>query len=149
LVVLIASGSFVWPFHKRSRPVWVETIREATFAACAALGIAFVFKLAVGRSEADPLYLVHHLYEFRPFHSTREYMAFPSATMAVSSALLISMSRGRRGRVPVISTVLVLIAFFLVVSNSHWIGDVLGGLYVGAIVAHALGRDRRSGGFSG
>lgn len=149
VLVLIASGSFVWPFHKRSRSVRVGTIREATFAACVALGIAFVFKLAVGRSEADPLYLVHHLYEFRPFQSTREYMAFPSATMAVSGALLISMSRGRRGGIPVISTVLVLVAFILVVSNSHWIGDVLGGLYVGAIVAHALGRDRRSGGFSG
>lgn len=136
-----ALGSCVWPFRRRSRPGWVETMRRATFAACVALGIAFVFKLAVGRSEADPLYLVRHLYEFRPFQSTREYTAFPSATMAVASALLISMGRGRKRRIPIISAVLVLVALFLVVTNSHWVGDILGGLYVGAIAAHVLEGD--------
>ncbi|HXY34619.1 MAG TPA: phosphatase PAP2 family protein [Planctomycetaceae bacterium] len=129
-------------------------------AACASLLIAVQFeaslKFCFGRywpntwtpanNPSNPSLLRDEAYGFHPFHSGPAFGSFPSGhmirTLAIAAVVWVAYPRWRWACVVAASAV----AIGLVGMNYHFVGDVIGGAVVGAIVgvytAHAcdLGR---------
>lgn len=115
--------------------------RHLVWSALGALVAALVLKFAIGRSQVVPMYLIKHVYEFRPFHGSEDYAAFPSATMAVSGAMLaVLWLLVPRLRILWVF-ILLLLAMALVVTSSHWTGDIVAGTFLGAFVAWLVARN--------
>jgi membrane-associated phospholipid phosphatase len=115
-------------------PAWTRRVLTAGGAAALALLVALALKYAVGRSQAYPTFLRDGVYGFRPLSGSVDYAAFPSATMAGVSALL----RGARTTTPqarlIAVALIALLAAALIVTNGHWLGDIVGGTYLGLLV---------------
>jgi membrane-associated phospholipid phosphatase len=132
LVVLFAAGLRLLG----GRPIagWAEMPLLMSWSGVWALSTAIVMKRIVGRSSPDPLYVERRVYEFHPWHGVPDFEAFPSATTAVTAALLavvwIRMPRLRAA----CAGLLAVIAVALVMTNGHWLADVIGGIFLGASV---------------
>lgn len=100
---------------------------------------AEALKLAIGRSQVYPAYLVDHLYQLRPFTTDHRYGGFPSATMAIASAFLTTLGIHRL----LAGAALLLLAASIAVTNGHWIGDLLGGTCLGTAIGSLTVRRAR------
>jgi len=125
---------------------WMSAVLAAAGAGMAALLLAELLKFGIGRSQVYPAYLSEGIFRVRPFRGGPGYGAFPSATAAVASAaLLVLWEVWPRGR-PAYGVVLLAIAAALIVTNSHWASDLLGGALLGGWVGRvALRSWRRTG----
>jgi hypothetical protein len=137
-MVLFVVGCGAWRLAGRRLPGWTRPLLQAALAAGVALVVAVSLKVAIGRSQAYPLYVSNHIHEFRPFRGDNGHRAFPSATMAVASAFLAVLCLESAGRRWFAGTGLTLIAACIVVTNGLWMADILGGLYLGTIVGRAI-----------
>lgn len=104
------------------------------FAAVAASGIATnIVKALLGRFRPK-LYFRDQLYGFDFFHWKSDYLAFPSGhtttAFAVATVLTILWPR----HVAAYFLLALLVAASRVLSNAHWVSDVLGGGFVGIAV---------------
>ena len=132
IVLFVAFGTAV--LMGRSLRPWMLTTLRGSTAGLAALGAAELLKVVFGRSPVYPTYLVEGVSRFQPLHPG----TFPSATTAASAAILVVLwgawPRGRIGYV----LLLALIGAAILVTNAHWVSDVVGGLLLGAVVSWAL-----------
>lgn len=138
LLFLLASGC--WLFAGRSLASWTRTPLLCSWSVAWSVSAAIVLKHVFGRSSPYPDYVVHRIYELRPFHADSAHLAFPSGTMAVSGAILSVVWLRYPGRRVAIMLILLLLALALVITNSHWLADVIGGLFLGASVGRAYAR---------
>jgi hypothetical protein len=138
LIALFLAGGAAWSLSGRKLPFRGRPLFVAALAGTAALGVALVLKYAIGRSQIYPLYLTSHIHEFRPFRGDPWYAAFPSATIAVASALVAALSLESTRRRFAGGAVLMLLAVCLVITNSHWVADILGGLYLGVLIGRVV-----------
>jgi hypothetical protein len=124
--------------HLRPRR-WLERYLNSALSTGAAVLVAVALKHAIGRSQVDPGFLMNHVYTVRPFSASQAFAAFPSATMAGVSAAVFG------ARVPawLSGAIIVMIAAALIATNSHWLSDLIGGLYVGHLASRAVLRTRR------
>lgn len=129
----IAGGNVPWP---------VRRLVDALLAAALMLALTLFLKWAIGRSQVDPVFLRDHVYAFHPFRGGLDFRAFPSATMAVSSAFLFAWGVTRpRDRVAA-GSVLSVLALAILVTNGHWLSDIVAGTFLGASFG-AAARSRR------
>jgi len=140
LMTLYVVGCGAWRLAGRRLPNWARLLLQAVLAAGVSLVVAYSLKIVIGRSEADPLYVSSHIHEFCPFRGDAGHMAFPSATMAVASAFLGVLCSGSTGRRVVAGALLTLLGACLVVTNSHWVADILGGSCLGIVVGALIPR---------
>jgi hypothetical protein len=113
---------------------WACTPILCCWSVAWALLAALVAKHIFGRSWPNPGYVVNSVYEFHWLHGGRGFEAFPSATIAVGAAALAVLWTARPAlRVPG-SLALLVVGMMLVVTNGHWIGDLVGGGFLGATV---------------
>jgi len=131
-------GCGAWRLAGRRLPAWAGPFVKAILAAGVAAVITLALKAAIGRSQPYPHYISNHIHEFRPFRADHTYRAFPSGAMAIASAFLAVLCLESVGRRWFAGTALTLIAACLIVTNSHWLGDILGGFYLGTIVGWAI-----------
>ena len=110
---------------------WMNRSVVAGICAVVALAGALVLKLAIGRSQLYPLFLLNHIYEVRPFAGSENFTAFPSATMAGLSAFVAGVGGTRGFQRAASAAILVIVAVALVVTSSHWLSDIIGGTYLG------------------
>jgi membrane-associated phospholipid phosphatase len=126
IVLFVAFGAAV--LMGRSLRPWMSTVLRGSAAGLAALGAAELLKFVFGRSPVYPTYLLEGVSRFQPLHPG----TFPSATTAASAAILVVLwgawPRGRIGYV----LLLALIGAAILVTNAHWVSDVVGGLLLGA-----------------
>ena len=131
----------VW--RRRGAPDWLNRlIVGGTGAAVALLGV-LVLKVAIGRSQVYPPFLQDHIYGFRPFAGSKNFMAFPSATMAVIGAFGVGVGVHRRSQRAAAAVILITLAVALVVTGSHWLSDIIGGTYFGVVTGDAVARRLR------
>jgi len=128
---------------RQLRP-WMSVVLAAAGAGMAALLLAELLKFGIGRSWVYPTYLSEGIFGVRPLRGGPGYGAFPSATAAVAgAALLVLWEAWPRGR-PAYGFVLFAIAVAILVTNSHWASDLLGGAllggWVGGLVLRWCGR---------
>jgi len=72
--------------------------------------------------------------EFHWFHGSAAYSGFPSGHMAVFTVLVIALSIFYPRYKTLYGLFLALLAFALIVTNYHFISDIIAGAYVGVIV---------------
>jgi membrane-associated phospholipid phosphatase len=127
-------GTGAWALTSKPLPRWTATPLLCTWAVTWALAVTTVLKRFVGRSEADPTWIVQHVYEFRWFHGKPDYQAFPSGTTALASAAAaVLWLMAPRLRAAVAGAV-ILIGVALVMINSHWVADIIGGAFLGVSI---------------
>jgi hypothetical protein len=141
--LLVPMGLFVvgcgaWRLAGRRLPGWTKPFLKAALAAGIAGVVIIALKAAIGRSEPYPFYVLSRIHEFRPMRGGSSHRAFPSGTMGVASAFLAVLCLESTGRRWFAGTVLTLIAGCLIVTNSHWLADILGGLCLGTGVGWRL-----------
>jgi membrane-associated phospholipid phosphatase len=92
-----------------------------------------IFKHIFGRAWPDPAYIQNRAYEFRLLHGSPHWDSFPSGTAAISAAiasvLWIEMPRWRA----ISSVIVVLLCVAGVITNYHWVGDVIAGAFSGHV----------------
>ena len=129
VVLLVCCG--VWVAAHRRLAAWLRLPLLCSAAALPALLTAVSLKFMIGRSQVVPLYLSSHLYVLHPFHGGADYMAFPSATMAVAASI-VTVLWTQRGPLRVPGALLLLVlASCLIVTSGHWAADIIGGIWLG------------------
>jgi membrane-associated phospholipid phosphatase len=132
VVVLLVAG--VRALRGRRIPVSAQLPLAMSTSSAWALAVTLVMKHVIGRSSPYPWYVERHVYEFHPLSNAMEFAAFPSATTAVTAACgAVVWVRAPRLRVAD-AGLFALIAVALVLTNSHWLSDVIGGGFVGASI---------------
>jgi len=93
-----------------------------------------ILKYSIGRINTR-FWLQHPgLKEFHWFHGVGNYGGFPSGHMAVFMALFIALWRFYPRYRSLYACLLSVLALALIVTNYHFIGDVIAGVYLGFIV---------------
>jgi membrane-associated phospholipid phosphatase len=132
LVFLLGAGC--WALAGRALGSWTQTPLLCSWSAVWSLSVTIVLKHLFGRSSPDPLYVVRRVYEFHWLHGSPGYEAFPSGTTALTAAILsvvwIRMPRLRTA----CGLLLAFVSTALVITNGHWVADVLGGGFLGASI---------------
>jgi len=136
LLALAFAALSVWWLMARPLPLWAESALRATAAGMAALGVAVVLKTIIGRSQAV-VYITDRVYAFRPMEFANAYEAFPSAAMAATSALLAGLALQQPSRRMAGVVVVAVVATCLVLTNGHWVSDLIGGVVLGVVVGRA------------
>lgn len=139
LVVLVLSSRFYDP------PAWVSRLVRGGAGAAVALLAAEVLKLAIGRSQVFPPFLHDHVYALRPFAGSKDFMAFPSATMAGVSGLISGYGVHRRSGRTAAALVLLVLGAAILVAAGHWLSDIIGGTYLGLVSGAAVARSLHDG----
>jgi membrane-associated phospholipid phosphatase len=132
LLFLLACGTCV--LSGRSLGSWTQTLLLCSWAAMWATAADIIFKRIFGRAWPDPAYIHDHLYGFRLLHGGPHWESFPSGTAAISAAiasvLWIVVPRSR-----VLGAVIViLLCIAVVITNYHWVGDVIAGVFLGTSI---------------
>ena len=135
-LVLLASM-----FRRMPRP-----LVAAAIATLAALALKDELKFAFGRPWPDtwiadnPSWIRNHVFGFFPFHGGAGYASFPSghttAITAPCTVLWLAVPRLR----PVSACLVALVAGGLLVSDYHFVSDVIAGLGLGVGVASVVWR---------
>lgn len=127
---VIACGA--WRLSGGPLPSWTQLPLRCGISMTVAFLVMAALKVAFGRSPASPLYLVDGVYVFRPFHGGTTFGALPSGTMSVGTAAL-AVLWIQSVRLRLLSVLgWVLLAASLIVTNSHWVGDIVAGSFLGA-----------------
>lgn len=141
---LVALGAEVMRARGSVPGPWLRSLWLGLSGAALALLVGVALKLLIGRSDAAPEYVVYRTYGLHLFHGGRGYEAFPSATTAATSALVTVMSL----RVPAARWAgrigLAAVASAIIVTNGHWVTDVIAGaclgVFLGSVVVRAAAR---------
>jgi membrane-associated phospholipid phosphatase len=132
LVFLLGAGCCA--LDGRALSSWTQAPLLCSWSVVWSLSATTVLKHIFGRSSPDPLYVVRRIDEFHWLHGGPGYEAFPSGTTAITAAILSVVWI----RVPRLRTLCGLLFAFvssaLVITNGHWVADVLGGGFLGASV---------------
>jgi membrane-associated phospholipid phosphatase len=96
--------------------------------------ISLLLFLLSSRAWPDPAYIQNRVYEFRLLHGSPYWDSFPSGTAAISAAiasvLWIKMPRWRA----MSAVIVVLLCVAVVITNYHWVGDVIAGAFLGTSI---------------
>jgi membrane-associated phospholipid phosphatase len=134
LVLVFLLGAGCWALDGRALGSWTQTPLLCSWSAVWSLSVTIVLKHIFGRSSPDPLYVVRRVYGFHWLHGGPGYEAFPSGTAAITAAILSVVWI----RVPRLRAFCVLLFAFvslaLILTNGHWVADVLGGGFLGASI---------------
>jgi membrane-associated phospholipid phosphatase len=95
---------------------------------------SFVFKRIFGRAWPDPAYVQNHVYGFHLLHGGSHWQSFPSGTAAISTAIVsvLWMLMPRSRTIGALTVALLCVA--VVITNYHWVGDVIAGIFLGALI---------------
>ena len=106
---------------------WMLQLVSATAAGIAALIVAELLKMALGRTPVYPTFLVDHVSALRPLHPGN----FPSGTTAsVTATMTVAWANWPSGRL-VWGSVGILTPIMILMTNSHWLSDVIAGAFLG------------------
>jgi membrane-associated phospholipid phosphatase len=132
LLFLLACGA--WTLSGRALAQWTQAPLLCCWAAMWATAAEIIFKRIFGRAWPDPTYVQGHLYGFHLLHGGPNWESFPSGTAAVSCAIaaVVWIVRPRRRLIAVLIAVLLCVA--VVVTNYHWVSDVVAGAFLGVSI---------------
>jgi len=132
LVFLLGSGC--WLLSGRQLGAWTLKPMLCSWSATWALAAEFLLKRVFGRAWPDPAYVEKHIYEFRFLHGGPHWDSFPSGTAAISAAIVATVWLVMpRWRLPSV-WLAVLICSAVVITNGHWLSDVIAGAFLGASI---------------
>ena len=93
-----------------------------------------ILKYVIGRINTRFWLLHPGFQDFHVFHGNKSYSGFPSGHMAVFTALIIALWRFYPRYRPAYAGFLSVLALALIVTDYHFLSDVIAGAYLGLIV---------------
>lgn len=114
--------------------LWSRTPVIASWAACWGLATTVVLKRVFGRSDAYPTWALSHVDRWLFLWGHEGYESFPSGTMTVGTAVLAVLWIRSPALRPLWMALLLLAVVLLVVTDSHWIADIIAGTFLGATI---------------
>ena len=132
MLILFWSG---WVRMRGGRPAaWMRLPLLLSWSVMWRLGAEVVLKTAFGRGWPDPTYLREGQYGFRWLHGVTYWNSFPSGTALIAGAIAgVVWVERERWRWAVGATAGALWVA-LVLSNDHWLADVIAGAFLGVTV---------------
>ena len=134
IALLFLLGCGTWVLSGRSLPLWTRTPLLCSWATTWATAADIIFKRIFGRAFPDPTYIQDHLDGFHLLHGGPHWTSFPSGTAIISSAiasvLWLVTPRLRLSGV----AILTLLCIAVVVTNFHWVSDVVAGVFLGSSI---------------
>lgn len=132
--LIFLCGCGIWTISGRPLGGWTESPLLCSWAAMWAVAAEMILKRIFGRGWPDPTYVQQHLYGFHPLTQEAHWGSFPSGTAAVSAAIVSVLWMLRpRFRAPGAAIVVFLLAD-VVITNYHWLSDVIAGAFLGVTV---------------
>jgi len=93
-----------------------------------------IFKGISGRSWPDPAYVQNHLYGFHFLQGDPRASSFPSGHSIIAAAI-VTVLWIRIPRLRIVSLLLAsAVMCVLIVTNFHWVSDVIAGAYLGVAI---------------
>lgn len=138
LLTLFITGGLA--LSGRRHPEWLKTPLLCSWSLVWSLAATLVFKHLFGRTGADPEYIAEGKYEFSfmhggPIFGGPGHDSFPSGTMAVAGAIVGVLWAAYPRLRGLWAAILLVIAVALILANFHFVGDVIGGTYLGLLIA--------------
>jgi membrane-associated phospholipid phosphatase len=134
IALLFVLACVIWTRSGRLLPLWARKPLLCSWAAVGAAVATFVFKRIFGRARPDPEFVQNHLYGFRLLHSAPHWHSFPSGTAMISVAIVsVLWILQPRWRAPG-ALIAALLSVAVVLTNYHWVGDVIAGTFLGAFI---------------
>jgi undecaprenyl-diphosphatase len=134
LLVFCGIGCGIWVASGRHLQRWTEIPLLCSWSVTLSIAVETILKRVIGRLSPNPEYILGHVYGFRVLRGVVGQDAFPSGTASVAAALVaVFWLRVPQFRVPAIA-VGSAVCIALVVTNTHWLGDVIGGAFIGAVI---------------
>jgi membrane-associated phospholipid phosphatase len=134
MALLFLLGCGIWVVSGRPLSSWTQTPLLCSWAGMWATAADIIFKRIFGRAGPDPAYIHDHLYGFHLLHGGPHWESFPSGTAAISAAiasvLWIVLPRWRAGG----AVIVVLLCVAVVITNYHWVADVIAGVFLGTSI---------------
>jgi membrane-associated phospholipid phosphatase len=145
IALLLVLGCWIWARSGRLLPSWTRTPLLCFWAALWASIACFIFKRLFGRAQADPEFIQNHIYGFRFLHGGWHWHSFPSGTAAISTAIVsvLWILQPRWRALGVLTFALLCAA--VVVTNTHWVGDVIAGMFMGSFIGWMTAQVAMSG----
>jgi membrane-associated phospholipid phosphatase len=132
--LLFLFGVGCWLLSGRLLGGWTQKPLLCSWSTIWALAAEFVFKDVFGRGWPDPTFIENHLYGFRFLHAGPYWTSFPSGTATIAAAISTTIWLvAPRLRLPIL-LMTALICGGVVVTNEHWISDVIAGAFLGASI---------------
>lgn len=148
LVVILSLVAYLGQLYRKKRLLLDVYTRLLGFIALA-LPVSYIVKMALkyacGRVETRFWLQNPHLYEFRWFHGDPGFSGFPSGHMVVLTTLLVATGRYLPVYKQFCYATLAVLAVLLVVTNYHFVGDIVSGAYVGILIEAGCDRFYRRG----
>lgn len=141
LVLLGGGAAFLagWRPGRRGR-----LVLAAAIAILLARVVADELKFAFGRPwpetwiDRNPSWIGTHVFGMFPFHGGRGYASFPSGHTVDAAAPAAVLARLAPRLWPLSLALVLAVGTGLVVSDFHFVSDVLAGAYVGTVVAYGV-----------
>jgi membrane-associated phospholipid phosphatase len=132
--LLFLFGCGTWVMSGRLLSSWTRTPLLCSWAAIWATAADIILKHIFGRAWPDLTYIHNHLYGFRLRHGGPHWQSFPSGTAAISAAIVsvLWIVKPRRRATGVLTVSLLCVA--VVITNFHWVGDVIAGTFLGTSI---------------
>lgn len=137
---LLLAATLAFRSMRPAAPRWLRRAVSGGSATALSLGLALALKFVFGRSDIDPMFLRHGIYRFAFFHLRPGYGAFPSAHMAGVTALVTGLRLRTIAERSALAFVIAVLAFALLVTNGHWLSDIIAGTCLGIVMGRALAR---------
>lgn len=135
LIFLITCG--VWLISGHQLRPWTATPFLCSSSAMAAVAIVVSLKRIFGRGWPDPTFICDHLYGFHFLRGEMHWDSFPSGTASVSVAILaVLWILKPHWRLMGLLVVIFLISA-VVITNYHWLSDVIAGAFLGMSIGWA------------
>jgi membrane-associated phospholipid phosphatase len=137
LVLLITASAWITFFYLTRKGIYNTHARFFQLIAITvplSNMVKVFFKFVFGR--INTRFWLHHPHarEFHWFHGSANFSSFPSGHMAVFTVLIIALSIFYPRYKAFYFAFLVVLALALVVTNYHFVSDIIGGFYIGIIV---------------
>lgn len=137
LVSVITLASWAGRLYLPRKPVKSRYVGFLEFIGCA-VPLAFILKQVLkdffGRTNARVWLLHPNRLGFHWFHGGGDYAGFPSGHMAVFTVLMLGVSRHFPRLRIVCAVLLLMLALALILTQYHFISDIIAGAYLGLIV---------------
>ncbi len=134
IALLFVFGCGIWARSGRLLPLWTRTPLLCSWAALWATVAILIFKRLFGRAWPYPEFVQNHIYGFHFLHGGPHWHSFPSGTAAISTAI-VSVLWILQPRWRTLGALTVaLLCGAVVVTNFHWVGDVIAGTFLGTFI---------------
>jgi membrane-associated phospholipid phosphatase len=137
IVVIITAYAFLrYVIRARKNLIDTDTIyyELVAYTVPSVYFLKSVFKFIFGRINTREWLLRPDLYGFHWFNGGGHFEGFPSGHMAVFTALAAASWRCYPGYRIAHLTFIVMLALALIITNYHFLGDVIAGAYLGLLV---------------